>query len=275
MVKYRRRLAFTVIYTGGINPFCGGHYGDRLVRLPSMISRSPRFSARSWMDSRTNSGSGLQTLWTFEFDGVRCKRQLSGRKPDYRFELRHIYEEPFFGFVFGEVFQTFPLYVYTGNTDQTNDTYSTVVNVSLEFDEKRISGERFGFSFSNLRNLQTAEGNMTVKGNLVTSGIGSTQQVYRYESTDGCYFRNVSSSNYTILYDESEKSCTESASMWTNKSQTFYTYESDVPFGSVFVANVQYDAKGHSACIIGCGGVVQKRSAGHQKTTKLLKPKSN
>nr|CAD1842259.1 unnamed protein product [Ananas comosus var. bracteatus] len=133
-----------------------------------------------------------------------------------------------------EVFQTFPLYVYTGNTDQTNDTYSTVVNVSLEFDEKRISGERFGFSFSNLRNLQTAEGNMTVKGNLVTSGIGSTQQVYRYESTDGCYFRNVSSSNYTILYDESEKSCTESASV---SSGNFFTEWSTFPARGTYYAS--------------------------------------
>ncbi|XP_020088355.1 peptide-N4-(N-acetyl-beta-glucosaminyl)asparagine amidase A-like, partial [Ananas comosus] len=133
-----------------------------------------------------------------------------------------------------EVFQTFPLYVYTGNTDQTNDTYSTVVNVSLEFDEKRISGERFGFSFSNLRNLQTAEGNMTVKGNLVTSGIGSTQQVYRYESTDGCYFRNVSSSNYTILFDESEKSCTESASV---SSGNFFTEWSTFPARGTYYAS--------------------------------------
>ncbi|XP_072985809.1 peptide-N4-(N-acetyl-beta-glucosaminyl)asparagine amidase A [Typha latifolia] len=108
-----------------------------------------------------------------------------------------------------EVFQSFPLHLYTGTSDQVNDSYSLIANVSLGFNEKKFSGERFGFSFSSLRNLQNGQGNMKVKGNLVTSGLGSTQQVYTYESTDGCYFRNVSSSNYTILYDDSEKSCTK------------------------------------------------------------------
>ncbi|KAG1330284.1 peptide-N4-(N-acetyl-beta-glucosaminyl)asparagine amidase A [Cocos nucifera] len=106
-----------------------------------------------------------------------------------------------------QVRQNFPLYMYTETTDQVNDTYSLVSNVMLGFNEKKFSGERFGFSFSSLRNLQNAQGNMKVKRNLVTSGSGSTQQVYRYESTGGCYFRNVSSNNYTILYDETEKSC--------------------------------------------------------------------
>jgi hypothetical protein len=49
---------------------------------------------------------------------------------------------------------------------------------------------------------------MKVKGNLVTGSVGSTQEVYEYEGTDGYYIRNVSSTNYTILYDKSE-SCTK------------------------------------------------------------------
>ncbi|KAG1335254.1 peptide-N4-(N-acetyl-beta-glucosaminyl)asparagine amidase A [Cocos nucifera] len=106
-----------------------------------------------------------------------------------------------------QVYQNFPLYLYTGTTDQVDDTYSLVCNVTLGFNEKRFSGERFGFFLSSLRNLQNGQGNMRVKGNLVTSGLGSTQQVYRYESTGECYYRNVSSSNYTILYDETKESC--------------------------------------------------------------------
>ncbi|KAG6527882.1 peptide-N4-(N-acetyl-beta-glucosaminyl)asparagine amidase A-like [Zingiber officinale] len=108
------------------------------------------------------------------------------------------------------VLRSFPLYLYTGTTDQVNDTYTEVANLSIGFDENRFSGQKFGFAYSSLKNLQTASGYMKVKGNLVQSGLGSTQQVYTYESTDGCYFRNVSSSNYTILYDNSNDSCTKS-----------------------------------------------------------------
>ncbi|WOL02087.1 hypothetical protein Cni_G10806 [Canna indica] len=109
------------------------------------------------------------------------------------------------------VHRSFPLYLYTGTTDQVNDTFTEVANVTLGLNEKKFSGEKFGFAYSSLKNLQTASGYMKVKGNLVQSGLGSTQQAYKYESTDGCYFRSVSSSNYTILYDKSEESCTKSS----------------------------------------------------------------
>lgn len=107
------------------------------------------------------------------------------------------------------VFQNFPLYMNTETTDVVNDTYTLVSSVMLGFNEKKSSGERFGFTFSSLRNTQNANGTMIVKGNLVQGGVGSTQQVYRYESTDGCYFRNVSSRNYTILHDVSGDDCTK------------------------------------------------------------------
>ncbi|KAJ4768024.1 Peptide-N4-(N-acetyl-beta-glucosaminyl)asparagine amidase A [Rhynchospora pubera] len=110
-----------------------------------------------------------------------------------------------------ELQQYFPLYLYTGTADKIGDTYSLVSELSLGFDKKQVIGEKggLGFRFGSLTNLQTAQGNMKVKGNLVTSGVGSTQQVYKYEGTDGCYFRNVSSRNYTIWYDKSEDSCTK------------------------------------------------------------------
>ncbi|MQL95043.1 hypothetical protein Taro_027707 [Colocasia esculenta] len=104
-----------------------------------------------------------------------------------------------------ETFRNFPLYLYTGTADQTNESYSLVANISYGFNEKRFAGERFGFSVSSLTNSQEGEGKMVVKGHLVVGGIGKTHQMYRYESTEGCYFRNVSSSNYTVLFDESGK----------------------------------------------------------------------
>ncbi|BBG96206.1 hypothetical protein Prudu_004947 [Prunus dulcis] len=87
--------------------------------------------------------------------------------------------------------KTFPLYLYTDFLGQGNGTYLLITNVDLGFIEKK-SG--LGFSNSSLRNLQSAEGNMVVKNNLVVSGLGSTQQ-------------NISSSNYTILYDKVGSKC--------------------------------------------------------------------
>ncbi|VVA38662.1 PREDICTED: peptide-N4-(N-acetyl-beta-glucosaminyl)asparagine [Prunus dulcis] len=100
--------------------------------------------------------------------------------------------------------KTFPLYLYTDFLGQGNGTYLLITNVDLGFIEKK-SG--LGFSNSSLRNLQSAEGNMVVKNNLVVSGLGSTQQVYRYDGGKFCYFRNISSSNYTILYDKVGSKC--------------------------------------------------------------------
>ncbi|KAL0906067.1 hypothetical protein M5K25_024529 [Dendrobium thyrsiflorum] len=119
-----------------------------------------------------------------------------------------------------QVFQSFPLYLYTGTSDQVDDSYLSIVNVTLGFNgEWKYFGEQSGLSLSTLRNLQTGEGVMHVKGNLVTSGVASTQQAYRYESSDGCYFRKVSSNNYTILYDEQGESCSKSS--WITSSGHF------------------------------------------------------
>ncbi|PIA42184.1 hypothetical protein AQUCO_02100210v1 [Aquilegia coerulea] len=96
------------------------------------------------------------------------------------------------------LYQSFPLYLYTDNVDQGNNSYMSVANLSLGFNED----SHLGSVTTSLKNVQTGQGYMIVKGNLVTSGLGSTQQVYKYGGTGGCFFRNVSSSNYTVLYDK-------------------------------------------------------------------------
>ncbi|KAL6554162.1 Peptide-N4-(N-acetyl-beta-glucosaminyl)asparagine amidase A [Orobanche minor] len=103
----------------------------------------------------------------------------------------------------------FILYLYLDDIDKGNGTYESVANVTLGFNEKRrwISGS--GIFTSKLKNLQNAHGNMLVKGNLVVSGLGSTQQEYRYISGTSCYSRNASSSNYTIIHDEESNVCGE------------------------------------------------------------------
>jgi hypothetical protein len=77
----------------------------------------------------------------------------------------------------------------------------------LGINDKTVSGGKLGFSYHSLRNAQSARGTMRVKKNLVVSGLGKTHQVYKYMGTDGCYFRDVSSSNYTVISDNSGDSC--------------------------------------------------------------------
>ncbi|KAF9590210.1 hypothetical protein IFM89_031865 [Coptis chinensis] len=106
------------------------------------------------------------------------------------------------------LFQNLPFYLYNENVDQGNGSYTSIANVSLGYNEASFLGQsRFGFLASSLKNVQNGQGSIVVKGNLVTSGLGSTQQVYNYDGTGGCFFRNVSSSNYTILYDKSGNHC--------------------------------------------------------------------
>ncbi|PKA51654.1 Peptide-N4-(N-acetyl-beta-glucosaminyl)asparagine amidase A [Apostasia shenzhenica] len=124
-----------------------------------------------------------------------------------------------------EVLQSFPLSLYTRTSDHGSGSYSLISNVTLGFNERKHSGGASGFFFSRLRNLQTGEGVIKVKKNLVTSGLGSTQQIYIYESSEGCYFRNVSSSHYTILYDESEESCSKSSSFRSSEEPSFRWFD--------------------------------------------------
>ncbi|CAO2194137.1 unnamed protein product [Urochloa humidicola] len=110
-----------------------------------------------------------------------------------------------------ELHKIFPLYIYTGTTDKVGDEYSLDSLVKMGINEKKTSGGKLGFLYSSLQNAQTARGTMRVKKNLVVSGLGKTHQVYKYVGTDGCYFRDVSSRNYTILFDRSDDACSKGA----------------------------------------------------------------
>ncbi|TQD80287.1 hypothetical protein C1H46_034185 [Malus baccata] len=105
--------------------------------------------------------------------------------------------------------KTFPLYLYTDYLEQANESYTFITNVELGFIEKKSPSAGSRFSNSSLRNLQNAEVIIVVKNNLLVRGLGSTQQVYRFDGPQSCYFRNISSSNYTILYDKVRLTCTE------------------------------------------------------------------
>jgi hypothetical protein len=106
-----------------------------------------------------------------------------------------------------EVHQVFPLYLFTGISDEVGDEYSMVSVVKFGINEKRISGGQQGSSNSSLQNVQSAHGSMRVKNNLVISGSGENHQLYKYVGADECYFRDVSSKDYTIVSDHSVDSC--------------------------------------------------------------------
>lgn len=104
-----------------------------------------------------------------------------------------------------QVFQRFPLYVLDGLKDVDKTQYTSISNISFGFNEKRFAG---GKLVSGVENNQQGGGIMVVEGNIVKEGVGDMDQKYFYESRiDGCYFRIVSSRNYTILYDDEGIAC--------------------------------------------------------------------
>ncbi|KAJ8532319.1 hypothetical protein K7X08_012242 [Anisodus acutangulus] len=90
--------------------------------------------------------------------------------------------------------------IYTGG----DQTYASISNVTLIFDEKRLKRSKYGSSASSVHNLQKAQGYMVLKDWSIDSGLAGTQQMYKYDDNLGCYFRNISSINYTVIYDKSD-----------------------------------------------------------------------
>ncbi|XP_022735325.1 peptide-N4-(N-acetyl-beta-glucosaminyl)asparagine amidase A-like [Durio zibethinus] len=107
--------------------------------------------------------------------------------------------------------KTFLLYLYSDYVEQGNRTALSVANVTLGFDEKKFKDADARSASSSLRNLQKGKGVMITKDDLVVSGVARTQQTYNYDGSKFCYSRNISSSNYTILYDEVRNTCNKRA----------------------------------------------------------------
>ncbi|CAH8358221.1 unnamed protein product [Eruca vesicaria subsp. sativa] len=103
----------------------------------------------------------------------------------------------------------FPFYLYSDSLEKENNTSLEVANVTMGFNEERSESEdgMMRTFKSKLENKQEGQGVMVVKNNMVVNGYGGTQQVYDYVGSDQCYFRNISSFNYNILYDEVETVC--------------------------------------------------------------------
>jgi hypothetical protein len=101
----------------------------------------------------------------------------------------------------------FDVYMYSDIKDQGNGTSFYITNVTLGFNEDKSKGYDLRSSVSSLNNTQSGQVVIVVKNNLVVSGVWSTQQVYRYNDHKSCYFRNISSSNSTVLYDKESDKC--------------------------------------------------------------------
>jgi len=101
----------------------------------------------------------------------------------------------------------FPMYMDAADVDEGNGTYMEIANVSNAFNKDVSIVAPTGSFFSSLNNTQNAGGYMIIKNNLVQSGLGSTQVMYNYQSTEGCYSRAVSVSNYTFLSDSTDSFC--------------------------------------------------------------------
>ncbi|MCD7470620.1 Peptide-N4-(N-acetyl-beta-glucosaminyl)asparagine amidase A [Datura stramonium] len=105
-----------------------------------------------------------------------------------------------------ESFKKFQLKLYSDGVEIGDQSYASISNVTLIFIEKRL---KHGSSASSVHNLQKVQGYMLLKDQSIDSGLASTQQTYKYDDDSGCYFRNISSSNYTVLYDKVINSCSK------------------------------------------------------------------
>ncbi|KAL7249686.1 hypothetical protein ACSBR1_011801 [Camellia fascicularis] len=106
-------------------------------------------------------------------------------------------------------FKRFPLSLYFRYVDQGNGFNSLVTNITLGFNEEKVKDADIGFLASSLKNLQDGHVVLVAKGNLLVSRLWSTKQAYQYDGTEFCYFRNVTSSNDTILYDKEGNTCSK------------------------------------------------------------------
>ncbi|CAL4978522.1 unnamed protein product [Urochloa decumbens] len=80
------------------------------------------------------------------------------------------------------------------------DSEENQVTVTRGFEETTVAAGRWssGPPYRSLRTTQQSS---------VAGESWSIRQTYRYEATDGCYFRNVTSSGYSIVSDHSNEVC--------------------------------------------------------------------
>ncbi|XP_024359684.1 peptide-N4-(N-acetyl-beta-glucosaminyl)asparagine amidase A [Physcomitrium patens] len=109
----------------------------------------------------------------------------------------------------------FPLKFFYRETQHQNGTLLVKADIEHSWDQDQQTQSVIGegeSSFSTLKNKQRSKGELVIppKG-AITRGVATTKQKYAYESTEGCYFRSLGISNYTFLYDTSDRRCSISS----------------------------------------------------------------
>lgn len=87
--------------------------------------------------------------------------------------------------------------------------------VAREYRETAIAAGRWLSSGTpprrySLRDTQSGAVDVEMRDGNAVSATWGTRQTYRLEATDGCYFRNVTSSGYSVASDESDEVCSDS-----------------------------------------------------------------
>ncbi|MBA0561674.1 hypothetical protein Golob_018477 [Gossypium lobatum] len=182
---------FTVVYTGGILP-----------QLWRPISAIGSFDLPTY-DIEITPFLGKLLDWKSHKLSFSVTNVLNIVNQKIHFDDRVHSKMPGFNLKPKKSLKRFVFNIYSDYINQGNGTSLTVANVTLGFNEKKFKDK--------VRNWQKGNGFMVVKDNLVVNGVGNTQQIYKYDGFKSCYYRNVSSSNYTILYDEIGYTCSRRA----------------------------------------------------------------
>ncbi|RCV25196.1 hypothetical protein SETIT_5G146800v2 [Setaria italica] len=107
-----------------------------------------------------------------------------------------------------EAQQSFALGMFVGVVNQTsNSSYTIARSVRLGLGEDRVAAGRSGFWSRSLRNAQDCEMDVDVEEGDAVGVSWGARQTYRYEASDACYFRNVTSLGYTVVSDHFDEAC--------------------------------------------------------------------
>uniref|UniRef100_A0A0D3EKX7 Peptide N-acetyl-beta-D-glucosaminyl asparaginase amidase A N-terminal domain-containing protein n=1 Tax=Oryza barthii TaxID=65489 RepID=A0A0D3EKX7_9ORYZ len=108
----------------------------------------------------------------------------------------------------------FPLYVDI-EAKTSPHAADVTYTVAREYREMAIAAGRWLSSGTpprrySLRDTQSGAVDVEMRDGNAVSATWGTRQTYRLEATDGCYFRNVTSSGYSVASDESDEVCSDS-----------------------------------------------------------------
>uniref|UniRef100_A0A0D9UY43 Peptide N-acetyl-beta-D-glucosaminyl asparaginase amidase A N-terminal domain-containing protein n=1 Tax=Leersia perrieri TaxID=77586 RepID=A0A0D9UY43_9ORYZ len=113
--------------------------------------------------------------------------------------------------------QSFPLYVDIEAKQMTSHTANVTYTVAREYHETTVTAGMWWSGATPpqrryLRNAQIGAVDVEMRDGTAVSATWGTRQTYRREAPDGCYFRNVTSRGYGIVFDESNEICPKESS---------------------------------------------------------------